>query len=129
MFGGRCSFTSPYLFGYAGAAQRAIHLGRPVLHAFVRFSVAKLASHKLQDDGARPHEADSKFRLQAPERLSGRLQYVRPLFPHFAALQEAVGLMVNDSAFCRGRRTSIADEMREEHRRRASCWVPNLTMR
>jgi hypothetical protein len=55
---------------------------------------------------------------ELPASHSRRMANDKAAFPHFAALQEAVRLMVNDSAFCRSRRTSIADEMRDEHRRR-----------
>jgi hypothetical protein len=117
----RCSAVDVPLRRRISSATRArhnvTHLGRPVLHAFVRFSVAKLL---LINCKMTAHALTKQIRNFAFKRQNVFQEgfNTRPLFPHFAALQEAVGLMVNDSAFCRGRRTSIADEMREEHRRR-----------
>jgi hypothetical protein len=58
----------------------------------------------------------TKHSAELPASHSRRMANDKAAFPHFAALQEAV--RPNDSAFCRSRRTSIADEMRDEHRRR-----------
>src|SRR5262249_7488089 len=90
--------------------------GRPYPSCACWFQRRETAFHKLQDDGERPHEGDSKFRLQARERLSGRLNTFVHWFPQ-AAGSGGAWVWANDNAVSRDSRTSIVDEMREEHRR------------
>jgi hypothetical protein len=77
-------------------------LGPPYPSCVCSFQRRETAPHKLQDDGARPVEADSKFLLQAPGRLSRKASIRSSIgFPTLPPEEAAGAGMANDSAVWR----------------------------